>query len=61
MLLVSYHLLDIIPLAEMETIAPDIGTRLSKDQLNQSRTQKQYKGDSKYHYIQEDYHMNHGL
>jgi len=50
MLIVSYHLLDIILLAEMERTAPDIGTRLSKDYSNQSKTQKQYEGDSKYHY-----------
>jgi len=60
MLFISYHLLDIIPSAEIERIAPDIGTGLSKDYLNQSRTQKQYKGDSKYHYTQENHHINHG-
>jgi len=44
----------------MEKTVPDIGTGLSKDYLNQNRTQKQYEGDSKYHYMQEDHHMNHG-
>jgi len=60
MSLISYYLLDIIPLAEMERIAPDIETGLSKDYLNQNKTQKQYEGDSKYHYMQEDHYMNHG-
>jgi len=60
MLLVSYHLLDIIPSAEMERTASDIRTGLSKDYSNQSKTQKQYKGNSKHHYMQEDHHMNHG-
>jgi len=31
MLFVSYHLLDIIPLAEMEKTAQDIGIGLSKN------------------------------
>jgi len=61
MSLISYYLLDIIPLAEMEKIVLDIRTRLSKDYLNQSKTQKQYEGNSKYHYIQEDHYMNYGL
>jgi len=59
MSLISYYLLDIILLAEMEKIAPDIETGLSKDYLNQNKTQKQYEGDSKYHYMQEDHYMNH--
>jgi len=44
----------------MEKTVPDIGTRSSKDYSNQNRIQKQYEGDSKYHYMQEDHHMNHG-
>jgi len=51
MLLASYHLLDIILSAEMEKIVLDIGTGLLKNCSNQSRTQKQYEGDSKYHYM----------
>ena len=60
MLLVSYHLLDIILLAEIERTVPDIGTGSSKDYSNQSKTQKQYEGNSKCHYMQKDHHMNHG-
>jgi len=59
-LLISYHLLDITPSAEIEKTVPDIGTGLSKDCSNQNKIQKQYKGDSKYHYTQEDYHINYG-
>jgi len=44
----------------MEKIVLDIGTGSSKSCLNQSKTQKQYEGDSKYYYMQEDHHMNHG-
>jgi len=50
MLLVFYHLLDIIPSAEIERTALDIGTGSLKDYSNQSKTQKQYEGNSKYHY-----------
>jgi len=60
MLLVSYYLLDIILLAEMERTVPDIGTGSSKDYSNQSKTQKQYKRNSKCHYMQKDHHINHG-
>jgi len=60
MLIISYHLLDIIPSVETEKTTTDIGTGLSKDYSNQSKTQKQYEGNSKYHYTQEDHHMNHG-
>ena len=60
MLLAFYHLQDIIPSAGMEKTVLDIGTGLSKDCLNQSKTLKQYEEDSKYCYMQEDHHMNHG-
>jgi len=60
MLLASYYLLDITLSAEMEKTVLDIRTRLSKNCSNQSKTQKQYEENSKYHYMQEDYHMNHG-
>jgi len=45
----------------MERIVPDIETGSSKDYSNQNKFQKQYKGDSKYHYMQEDHPMNHSL
>jgi len=61
MLLAFYHLQDIIPSAGIEKTVLDIGTGLSKDCSNQSKTPKQYEGDSKYYYMQEDHHMNHGL
>jgi len=60
MLLTFYYLQDIIPSAGMEKTVLDIGTGSSKDCLNQSKTLKQYKGDSKYHYMQKDHYMNHG-
>ena len=60
MLLAFYYLQDIIPSAEMEKTVLDIGTGSSKDFSNQSKTPKQYKGDSKYYYMQEDHYMNHG-
>jgi len=44
----------------MEKTVLDIGTRSSKNCLNQSKTQKQYERDLKYYYMQEDHHMNHG-
>jgi len=58
MLLAFYHLQDIIPSAGMEKTVLDIGIGLSKDCSNQSKTLKQYEEDSKYHYMQEDHHMN---
>jgi len=60
MLLTFYHLQDITLSAGMEKTVLDIGTGSSKDYSNQSKTPKQYEGDSKYHYMQEDHHMNHG-
>ena len=60
MLLTFYYLQDITPSAEIEKTVLDIGTGSSKDCLNQSKTLKQYKGDSKYHYMQKDHYMNHG-
>ena len=60
MLLTSHYLLDITLSAEIEKTILDVGTGSSKNCSNQSKTQKQYKGDSKYHYMQEDHHMNHG-
>jgi len=50
MLLVSYCLLDIIPLAEIERTAY-IGIKSSKSYSEQNKTQKQYKGNSKYYYM----------
>jgi len=60
MLLAFYHLQNITPSAEMEKTVLDIGTRSLKDCLNQSKTPKQYEGDSKYHYMQEDHYTNYG-
>jgi len=44
----------------MEKTVPDIGTGSLKDCSNQSKIQKQYEEDLKYHYMQEDHHINHG-
>jgi len=60
MLLTFYHLQDITLSAGIEKTVLDIGTGLSKDCSNQSKTPKQYKGDSKYYYIQEDHYTNYG-